>query len=112
MISLRVLYVTTKLRDLSIKEKGLKCLNSLQRLAIYDCLNLEFLFKGMESLIALRTLVILKCPSLISLPPSMKLLATLEDLLISGCQKLELMDGEAERQEDIQSFGRLRIFIF
>ena len=112
MICLRVLYVMTKQRDLSKKEKWLKCLNSLQQLVIYDCLNLEFIFKGMESLIALRTLFILKCPSLISLSPSMKLLTSLEVLLISGCQKLELMDGEAERQEDIQSFGRLRILYF
>ncbi|CBI15532.3 unnamed protein product, partial [Vitis vinifera] len=64
MISLRMVSITMKQRDLFGKEKGLRSLNSLQRLEIVDCLNLEFLSKGMESLIELRMLVITDCPSL------------------------------------------------
>ena len=113
MINLRTLFVTTKQRDLSKKEKRLKHLNSLQQLLISDCLNLEFLFNGMESLIALRMLAIRNCPSLIYLSPSIKLLTTLEVLLIEDCEKLDqFMDGEAEGQEDTQSFGSLRILSF
>ena len=112
MISLRTLYITTKQNDLSRKEKGLKCLNSLQHLGMFDCLNLEFLFKGMESLIALRMLQINNCPNLISLPPNIKFLTKLEILVIGECRKLEFMDGEVEGQENIQSFGSLRILVF
>ena len=113
MINLRTLSVTTKQRDLSKKEKRLKHLNSLQHLVISDCLNLEFLFNGMESLIALRMLAIRNCPSLIYLSPSIKLLTALEVLLIDDCEKLDkFMDGEAEGQEDTQSFESLRILRF
>ena len=112
MISLRTLYITTKQKDLSRKEKGLKCLNSLQHLGIFYCLNLEYLFKGMESLIALRMLQINNCPNLISLPPNIKFLTKLEILVIGECRKLEFMDGEVEGQENIQSFGSLRILVF
>ncbi|WKA08069.1 hypothetical protein VitviT2T_025823 [Vitis vinifera] len=112
MISLRTVSITMKQRDLFGKEKGLRSLNSLQRLEIVDCLNLEFLSKGMESLIELRMLVINDCPSLVSLSHGIKLLTALEVLAIGNCQKLESMDGEAEGQEDIQSFGSLQILFF
>ncbi|RVX18025.1 putative disease resistance protein RGA1 [Vitis vinifera] len=112
MTSLRTLLITTKQRDLFGKEKGLRCLNSLQHLQIGDCLNLEFLSKGMENLIELRILAIGNCPSLVSLSHSIKLLTALEVLIIVSCEKLESMDGEAEGQEDIQSFGSLQILQF
>ena len=112
MISLRMVYITMKQRDLFGKEKGLRSLNSLQHLQIVDCLNLEFLSKGMESLIELRILVISDCPSLVSLSHNIKFLTALEVLVIDNCQKLESMDGEAEGQEDIQSFGSLQILFF
>ena len=113
MINLRALSITTKQRDLSKKENRSKHLNSLQELIIFDCLNLEFLFNRMESLIALRMLLISSCPSLIYLSPSIKLLTALEVLLIGDCEKLDqFMDGEAEKQEDTQSFGSLRILSF
>ncbi|CBI15510.3 unnamed protein product, partial [Vitis vinifera] len=112
MISLRTVSITMKQRDLFGKEKGLRSLNSLQHLQIVDCLNLEFLSKGMESLIQLRILVISDCPSLVSLSHNIKFLTALEVLVIDNCQKLESMDGEAEGQEDIQSFGSLQILFF
>ncbi|XP_034673157.1 putative disease resistance protein RGA3 isoform X1 [Vitis riparia] len=112
MISLRTVSITMKQRDLFGKEKGLRSLNSLQQLQIVDCLNLEFLSKGMESLIELRILIINDCPSLVSLSHGIKLLTALEVLVIGNCQKLESMDGEAEGQEDIQSFGSLQILFF
>ena len=112
MISLRTLSITTKQRDLSGKKKGLRCLNSLQHLQIVDCLNLEFLPKGMESFTELRILYIVDCPSLVSLSHSIKLLSALEVLVIGSCEKLEFMDGEAEVQEDIQSFGSLQNLCF
>ncbi|XP_019082058.1 putative disease resistance protein RGA3 isoform X1 [Vitis vinifera] len=113
MISLRMLIITMKQKDLSRKEKRLRCLNSLQYLQFVDCLNLEFLFKGMKSLIALRILSISNCPSLVSLSHSIKLLIALEVLAIRDCEKIEFMDGEVERQEeDIQSFGSLKLLRF
>ncbi|XP_034673151.1 putative disease resistance protein RGA3 isoform X1 [Vitis riparia] len=111
MISLRMLFITTKQRDLFGKEKGLRCLNSLQHLQITHCLNLEFLSKGMRSFVKLRKLVIAYCPSLISLSHSIKLFTALEVLGIKGCEKLESIDGEAEGQEDIQSFGSLQTLL-
>lgn len=113
MISLRMLIITMKQKDLSRKAKSLRYLNSLQFLQFVNCLNLEFLFKGMESLIALRILAISNCPSLASLSHSIKLLTALEVLIIRDCEKIEFMDGEAERQEeDIQSFGSLKLLRF
>ncbi|KAJ9676904.1 hypothetical protein PVL29_022085 [Vitis rotundifolia] len=112
MISLRMLRITTKQRGLFGKEKGLRCLNSLQSLYLVDCLNLEFLSKRMKSLIEIRILVILNCPSLVSLSHSIKLLTALKHLVIGSCEKLESMDGEAEGQEDIQSFGNLQVLQF
>ncbi|KAJ9676903.1 hypothetical protein PVL29_022084 [Vitis rotundifolia] len=105
MINLRMLFITTKQRDLFGKEKRLKCLNFLQHLEIVHCLNLE-------SLIKLRKLIIGNCPSLVSLSHSIKLLVALEVLVIDNCQKLESMDGEEEGQKDIQSFGSLQILHF
>ena len=107
MINLRSLMMTTKQRDISFQ-----WLNSLQDLDIIHCLNFEFLLKGMGSLTALRNLAIANCPNLASLSPSIKLLTTLEVLLITSCEKLEFMDGEAEGQEDTQTFGILRILRF
>ena len=96
MISLRMLIITMKQKDLSRKEKRLRCLNSLQYLQLVDCLNLEFLYKGMKSLIALRILGISNCPSLVSLSHGIKLLTALEVLAIIDCEKIEFMNGEAE----------------
>ena len=112
MISLRMLCITMKHRDLFGKKKELRCLNSLQYLELFNCLNLEFLFRGMESRFALRMLVIYNCVSLVSLSRSIKFLNALKHLVIIGCEKLEFMDGEAKEQEDIQSFGSLQILQF
>ena len=107
MINLRSLMMTTKQRDISFQ-----WLSYLQDLDIIHCLNFEFLFKGIGSLTALRKLTISNCPNLVSLSPSIKLLPTLEVMLITTCEKLEFMDGEAEGQEDTQTFGSLRILCF
>ena len=112
LINLMFLSITTKQRALSGTENGLGCLISLRSLLIYACNNLEFIFEGMQNLTALRTLVIVGCPSLVSLPTSVKHLPALENLVFGDCERLNLIDGDGDSEDDIQgSSSRLCTFI-
>ncbi|KAE8712436.1 putative LRR and NB-ARC domains-containing disease resistance protein [Hibiscus syriacus] len=99
LISLRVLYVTTKQR--SLQGSGIGCLTSLRTLGFFGCENLKYLSEDMQSLTALRTLIIQDCNNLISLPQGLKYLTALETLIINDCEKLDLsMDVELGGKED------------
>ncbi|XP_031249196.1 putative disease resistance protein RGA1 [Pistacia vera] len=88
LISLRCLILTTIQKHLPTN--GIGCLNSLRRLGISDCNNLEYLFEDIGHLRVLKTLKISECPRLISLPCGVRSLSSLEDLRLLGCERLNL----------------------
>nr|POE48514.1 disease resistance protein rga2 [Quercus suber] len=93
IISLRVLFVTT--RHTCLSEKAVGCMDSLRTLWIGECENLKCLFEGMEGrLTNLQTLVVGECPSLTTLSLSIKHLTALESLIIGYCEELSLTDNE------------------
>ncbi|XP_056158981.1 putative disease resistance protein RGA3 [Syzygium oleosum] len=90
MISLRVLFITTR--------------------HIGGCENLEALFDDIQSLTSLHKLLIGGCPKLASLPQGIKNMKALEDLWISGgCRNLRLLEGESNEPRFVL---RLQSFIF
>ncbi|KAL3732374.1 hypothetical protein ACJRO7_029094 [Eucalyptus globulus] len=107
MISLRVLYITTKQQY--FPKKGIGCLTSLRWLLIASCENLEALFDDIQSLTLLRKLFIIHCPKLASLPQGIKNLNALEDLWIRYCRNLKLPEDESNEPRSMLS---LQSFIF
>ncbi|KAK3446892.1 hypothetical protein EUGRSUZ_A02517, partial [Eucalyptus grandis] len=92
LISLRVLYITTKQQR--FPERGIGCLTSLRWLLIASCENLEALFDDIQLLTSLRKMFIVHCPKLASLPQGIKNLNALEDLWIRYCRNLKLPEDE------------------
>ncbi|KAJ0017614.1 hypothetical protein Pint_11489 [Pistacia integerrima] len=88
LISLRCPILTTIEKHLPIN--GIGCLNSLRRLRISNCNNLEYLFEDIDHLRVLQTLLIFECPRLISLPRGVRNLSSLEDLGFKSCRRLNL----------------------
>ncbi|KAF7852003.1 hypothetical protein BT93_L1696 [Corymbia citriodora subsp. variegata] len=101
MISLRVLYITTKQQR--FPEGGIGCLTSLRWLLIASCENLEALFDDIQSLTSLRKLFIVHCPKLASLPQGIKNLNALEDLWIRYCRNLKLPEDESNEPHSMWS---------
>jgi len=62
--------------------------NSLETLAIVDCINFKELPDWLPTLICLKILVIFNCPNLLSLPENMHHLTNLKELKIIGCPEL------------------------
>ncbi|XP_030521933.1 putative disease resistance protein RGA3 [Rhodamnia argentea] len=106
MISLRVLWITTKQQRLP--ENGIGCLTSLRWLFIGGCENLEALFDDIQSLTSLRKLFIGGCPKLASLPQGIKNLTALEDLLILDCENLRLPEGESNEASSMSRLQSIR----
>ncbi|XP_030444576.2 putative disease resistance protein RGA3 [Syzygium oleosum] len=106
MISLRVLFITT--RQQRFPERGIGCLTSLRWLFIVECENLEALFDDIQLLTLLHKLVIGACPKLASLPQGIKNLKALEDLMIGSCESLKLPGGASNEP---RSMSRLQSFI-
>ncbi|KAF7851997.1 hypothetical protein BT93_L1690 [Corymbia citriodora subsp. variegata] len=106
MISLRLLFITTKQQRFPAGEIG--CLTSLRMLAITGCKNLEALFDDIQLLTSLRKLWIMECPKLASLPQGIKNLKALEDLLILACESLRLPEEESNEP---RSTSRLQAFL-
>ncbi|XP_022743838.1 putative disease resistance protein RGA3 [Durio zibethinus] len=106
MVSLRVLWISTRQRVLS--ENGFEHLQSLRILRITECENLEYLFEGIQNLTSLHTLVIDECKNLISLPHGLKSSTALKHLIIWDCEKLDLnttlgLEGR-EKEDDNQDY--------
>ncbi|XP_048127777.1 putative disease resistance protein RGA3 [Rhodamnia argentea] len=106
MISLRVLWITTKQQRLP--ENGIGCLTSLRWLFIGGCENLEALFDDIQSLTSLRKLLIAGCPKLASLPQGIKNLKALEDLCIGHCESLRLPEGESNGANSMSRLQSIR----
>ncbi|XP_048127779.1 putative disease resistance protein RGA1 [Rhodamnia argentea] len=106
MISLRILWITTKQQRLP--ENGIGCLTSLRWLFIGGCENLEALFDGIQSLTSLRKLFIGGCPKLASLPQGIKNLKALEDLCIGHCESLRLPEGESNEASSMSRLQSIR----
>ncbi|EOY10158.1 LRR and NB-ARC domains-containing disease resistance protein, putative [Theobroma cacao] len=101
MISLKMLSISTKQKDLS--KNGLEYLKSLRYLLFASCENLEYLFDGIQNLTSLHTLIIVDCKNLIALPQGIKALTALKILVISNCEKLHLnmtLASKARGKED------------
>ncbi|XP_048127771.1 putative disease resistance protein RGA3 [Rhodamnia argentea] len=106
MISLRVLWITTKQQRLP--ESGIGCLTSLRWLFIGCCENLEALFDDIQSLTSLRKLFIVECPKLASLPQGIKNLKALEDLWIADCESLRLPEFESNGASSMSRLQSIR----
>ncbi|XP_048127775.1 putative disease resistance protein RGA3 [Rhodamnia argentea] len=106
MISLRVLWITTKQQRLP--ENGIGCLTSLRWLFIGGCENLEALFDDIQSLMSLRKLLIAGCPKLASLPQGIKNLKALEDLCIGHCESLRLPEGQSNEASSMSRLQSIR----
>ncbi|TXG46202.1 hypothetical protein EZV62_028297 [Acer yangbiense] len=98
LISLRFLELTTNQKILP--HNGIGRLNSLRRLTIISCNNLEYLVEDIGNLKALQTLFIVTCSNLVSLPSSIKRLSSLEELYLWDCEKLNLDWGMGTEEED------------
>ncbi|KAL3755473.1 hypothetical protein ACJRO7_002516 [Eucalyptus globulus] len=107
LISLRVLYITTKQQH--FPERGIGCLTSLRWLLIASCEILEALFDDIQLLTSLRKMFIVHCPKLASLPQGIKNLNALEDLWIRYCRNLKLPEDESNEPRSMLS---LQSFIF
>ncbi|XP_048127772.1 disease resistance protein TAO1-like [Rhodamnia argentea] len=107
MISLRVLWITTKQQRLP--ESGIGCLTSLRWLIIGGCENLEALLDDIQLLTSLRKLFIWSCPKLASLPQGIMYMKALEDLWIEDCDNLRLPEGQSNEP---CSTSRLRTITF
>ncbi|KAJ0081558.1 hypothetical protein Patl1_11690 [Pistacia atlantica] len=99
LISLRCLLLTTIQKHLPTN--GIGCLNSLRRLGIYNCNNLEYLFEDIGHLRVLQTLMIIGCPRLISLPRGVRSLSSLQNLILGSCERLNLdLSIGSDKQEN------------
>ncbi|XP_044479424.1 putative disease resistance protein RGA3 [Mangifera indica] len=111
LISLRLLDLTTTQRHLP--SNGIGCLNSLRRLIIYGCSNLEYLCEDIGRLSALRRLIIFECPNLISLPRGVRNLSSLEDLRILDCERLNLdLSTGSDNHDELDSTGPSLRFLY
>ncbi|KAJ0080821.1 hypothetical protein Patl1_11678 [Pistacia atlantica] len=111
LISLRHLALTTI--QTHLPTNGIGCLNSLRRLWIFNCNNLEYLFEDIGHLRVLRTLSVSECPRLISLPRGVRSLSSLENLHLISCERLNLDlsigSNKQDNHDELSSTGpRLR----
>ncbi|XP_022722046.1 putative disease resistance protein RGA1 [Durio zibethinus] len=80
--------VVEKLKELESLTEYFKSSCSIEKLTLYDCDHLDYLFEGNHTFSSLKYLSILYCDRLMSLPSSLRLLTALQRFDVIECGQL------------------------
>ncbi|OMP06409.1 Disease resistance protein [Corchorus olitorius] len=81
--------VIEKLTELEPLTGYFKSFCSIEKLTVYDCDHLDYLFEGNQALASLKCLSILYCNRLVSLPLGLRWLTSLEKFDVMECEQLK-----------------------